>query len=90
MLSVRALEVAYGDFQVLWGVSLEVGAEEIVCLLGPNGAGKSTIMNAITGLVPRFAGSVAFQGRTLPRCRRMTWSGAALRTCSSGGGFSPR
>jgi branched-chain amino acid transport system ATP-binding protein len=65
MLSVRALEVAYGDFQVLWGVSLEVGAGEVVCLLGPNGAGKSTIMNAITGLVPRCAGSVAFEGQDL-------------------------
>lgn len=65
MLSVQALEVAYGDFQVLWGVSIEVGAEEVVCLLGPNGAGKSTILNAITGLVPRCAGSVTFQGQDL-------------------------
>jgi branched-chain amino acid transport system ATP-binding protein len=65
MLSVSALEVAYGDFQVLWGVSLEVGTGEVVCLLGPNGAGKSTVMNAITGLVPRRAGSIAFDGEDL-------------------------
>ncbi len=65
MLSVCALEVAYGDFQVLWGVSLEVGTGEVVCLLGPNGAGKSTVMNAITGLVPRRAGSIGFQGEDL-------------------------
>jgi branched-chain amino acid transport system ATP-binding protein len=65
MLSVRALEVAYGDFQVLWGVSLEIAAGEIVCLLGPNGAGKSTVMNAVTGLVPRRAGSIAFDGEDL-------------------------
>jgi branched-chain amino acid transport system ATP-binding protein len=62
---VQALQVAYGDFQVLWGISLEVGAGEVVCLLGPNGAGKSTIMNAITGLVPRRAGSVSFEGHDL-------------------------
>ena len=65
MLSVSALEVAYGDFQVLWGVSLAVGSGEVVCLLGPNGAGKSTVMNAITGLVPRRAGSICFQGEDL-------------------------
>lgn len=65
MLKVSALEVAYGDFQVLWGVSLEVGTGEVVCLLGPNGAGKSTVMNAITGLVPRRAGSIGFQGQDL-------------------------
>jgi branched-chain amino acid transport system ATP-binding protein len=65
VLSVADLEVAYGDFQVLWGVSLAVGTGEVVCLLGPNGAGKSTVMNAITALVPRRAGSVAFEGHDL-------------------------
>jgi branched-chain amino acid transport system ATP-binding protein len=65
VLSVADLEVAYGDFQVLWGVSLAVGTGEVVCLLGPNGAGKSTVMNAITALVPRRAGHVAFEGQDL-------------------------
>jgi len=65
VLRIEALEVVYGDFQVLWGVSLEVRAGEIVCLLGPNGAGKSTIMNATTALVPRRSGRVVFQGEDL-------------------------
>ena len=58
MLEIDGLEVSYGDFQVLWGVNLEVDDGEIVSLLGPNGAGKSTILNAITSLVPRQAGTV--------------------------------
>ncbi|MBI2562843.1 MAG: ABC transporter ATP-binding protein, partial [candidate division NC10 bacterium] len=33
MLRVQDLEVTYGDFQVLWGVSLEVHPGEVVCLL---------------------------------------------------------
>jgi branched-chain amino acid transport system ATP-binding protein len=65
ILRIEALEVVYGDFQVLWGVSLEVRAGEVVCLLGPNGAGKSTIMNATTALVPRRAGRVVFKGEDL-------------------------
>lgn len=65
MLEVRDIEVSYGDFQVLWGVSLDVGADEIVCVLGPNGAGKSTVMNAVTGLIARHAGSIRFDGRDL-------------------------
>jgi branched-chain amino acid transport system ATP-binding protein len=65
LLRIESLEVVYGDFQVLWGVSLEVGAGEVVCLLGPNGAGKSTIMNAVTALVPRRAGRVTFAGDDL-------------------------
>jgi branched-chain amino acid transport system ATP-binding protein len=65
MLDVRDLEVSYGDFQVLWGVSMSVAHGEIVCVLGPNGAGKSTVMNAVTGLIARRAGSVSFEGRDL-------------------------
>jgi branched-chain amino acid transport system ATP-binding protein len=65
VLRIEALEVVYVDFQVLWGVTLEVRAGEVVCLLGPNGAGKSTIMNATTALVPRCAGRVVFQGEDL-------------------------
>ena len=65
MLDVRGLEVTYGDFQVLWGVDMEVREGEMICLLGPNGAGKSSILNAITGLVQRNTGSVSFAGHDL-------------------------
>jgi branched-chain amino acid transport system ATP-binding protein len=67
MLEVRDLEVCYGDFQVLWGVSMSVAEGEIVCVLGPNGAGKSTVMNAVTGLIAPRAGAVSFDGRDLAR-----------------------
>jgi branched-chain amino acid transport system ATP-binding protein len=63
MLRVEGLSVAYGDFQVLWDVSLEVGAGEIVALLGPNGAGKSTLLNSVSGLVPAQAGRIQVDGR---------------------------
>jgi branched-chain amino acid transport system ATP-binding protein len=65
VLRIENLEVVYGDFQVLWGVSMEVLEREVVCLLGPNGAGKSTVMNATTALVPRRAGRVSFRGEDL-------------------------
>ncbi len=57
--------MTYGDFQVLWGVSLEVHPGEVVCLLGPNGAGKSTIINAVSGLVRPLAGRVEFCGERI-------------------------
>ena len=65
LLRIEELEVAYGDFQVLWGVSLSVREAEVVCLLGPNGAGKSTVMNATTGLVARNGGRIVFAGEDL-------------------------
>ncbi len=62
MLRVEELEVKYGDFQALWGVSLEVQEREVVCLLGPNGAGKSTLVSAVSGLVKPHRGRVEFCG----------------------------
>ena len=60
MLTVEALDVAYGDFQVLWQAELRVDAGEIVAVLGPNGAGKSTLMNTISGLLTPRAGRITF------------------------------
>jgi len=65
MLRVQNLEVKYGDYQALWGVSLEVRAGEVVCLLGPNGSGKSTLIVAVSGLVPAYAGEIEFNGERL-------------------------
>ncbi len=65
MLRVRDLEVTYGDYQALWGVSLEVREGEVVCLLGPNGAGKSTLVSAVSGLIQPLAGDIIFCGERL-------------------------
>src|SRR4029078_1781430 len=65
LLEVKDLEVAYGDYQVVWGVSLTVAAGESVALLGPNGSGKSTVVNAITGLIRSKAGDIRFQDKSL-------------------------
>ncbi len=65
LLEVKDLEVAYGDYQVVWGVSLTVAAGESVALLGPNGSGKSTVVNAITGLIRSKAGDIRFEDKSL-------------------------
>jgi branched-chain amino acid transport system ATP-binding protein len=62
MLSVESLDVAYGDYQVLWGAELRMAAGEIVAVLGPNGAGKSTLVNSISGLLRPRAGMITFEG----------------------------
>jgi len=64
-LAVEDLDVAYGEFQVLWEAELHVSAGEIVALLGPNGAGKSTLVNTISGLLHPRAGSITFEGRRI-------------------------
>ncbi|MEM0018219.1 MAG: ABC transporter ATP-binding protein [Candidatus Korarchaeum sp.] len=67
LLDVRDLEVAYGETQVLWGVSLSVEEGEITCLVGSNGAGKTTTLRAISGVVPLRAGSISFAGEEITR-----------------------
>jgi len=65
LLSVRALQVSYGDVQVLFGVDLDVSEGEIIALLGTNGAGKSTLLKAICGVSPASRGAVVFDGRDI-------------------------
>jgi branched-chain amino acid transport system ATP-binding protein len=62
MLEVEDIHTYYGLSHILFGVSLEAPAGEIVCLLGRNGAGKSTTMKSIMGLVPPRRGSIRFKG----------------------------
>ncbi|MFZ0611662.1 MAG: ABC transporter ATP-binding protein [Desulfobacterales bacterium] len=64
MLHVDGIHSYYGLSHILFGVSLEVAAGEIVCLLGRNGAGKSTTMKSIMGIVPPRRGRIEFKGVT--------------------------
>jgi branched-chain amino acid transport system ATP-binding protein len=56
------VDVAYGEVQVLWDVSLDVFKGEIVALVGANGAGKSTLLSTISGLLQPRSGTIEFGG----------------------------
>jgi len=62
LLEARGVVSGYGDAEILHGVDIDVGEEEIVTIIGPNGAGKSTLMKAIYGLIDCWAGRVTFDG----------------------------
>jgi len=67
LLRLTDVDVAYGEVQVLWGVSLEVRAGEIVALVGANGAGKSTLLSTISGLLSPRRGTIEFAGQRIER-----------------------
>ncbi|HZS82410.1 MAG TPA: ABC transporter ATP-binding protein [Stellaceae bacterium] len=65
MLSVRDLDLFYGDAQALDAVALEVGEGEIVAIIGANGAGKSSLIRTIAGIHRPARGSIRFAGREI-------------------------
>ena len=65
MLEIRDLETAYGRSQVLFGVSLDVPASQVVTLIGRNGMGKTTTIKSIMGITPPKAGEIRFAGKPL-------------------------
>ena len=67
LLAVEDLQAYYGDAHILQGVSLAVGAGEVVSLIGRNGAGKTTTLKSIMGLVPPRGGRITFDGRELTK-----------------------
>jgi branched-chain amino acid transport system ATP-binding protein len=65
ILTLDDVHTYYGKSHILHGVSLEVGAGEVVGLLGRNGVGKSTTLKTIMGLVRPAQGRVRFDGREI-------------------------
>lgn len=61
MISIKGLSAGYGFVNVLRGISLEVGAGEIVAVLGSNGVGKTTLNNTMSGLIVPTAGEIMFE-----------------------------
>jgi len=65
LLDVRNLDVYYGKIRALRGLSLSVGADQIVTLIGANGAGKTTTLKTISGILAATHGEVTFDGQSL-------------------------
>jgi branched-chain amino acid transport system ATP-binding protein len=67
LLRLDAVDTFYGPIHILQGLTLEVGAGELVCLLGGNASGKSTTLKTILGLVNPRNGSVHFAGEEVTK-----------------------
>ena len=89
LLSIRDLDVAYGQTQVLFGVDLDVREGEILALLGTNGAGKSTLLKAISGLNSASRGAVVFGGRDISGASPNRTAKAGIAQVPGGRGVFP-
>ena len=62
---MQNIQSGHGLSQVLFDVSLEIGAGEVVALLGRNGMGKSTLVRTIFGQLPLKVGHLSFGGENI-------------------------
>jgi len=67
VLEIRDLAVSFGPVQALSGVSLTVGAGEVVALAGENGAGKTTLVRCIGGDITPNSGDLRIVGVPVQR-----------------------
>jgi branched-chain amino acid transport system ATP-binding protein len=65
LLELDGIDTGYGRSQVLFGLSLFVGAGEMVTLMGRNGMGKTTTVRSIMGLTRAATGSIRFAGEEI-------------------------
>lgn len=70
-LSIRDLQKSYTPGKpVLQGITLDIGAREVLAIIGPSGTGKSTLIRCINRLVQPSAGEIWFQGKDLSKLSR--------------------
>ena len=80
LLEVTGLQAGYGAKQVVFDVSLNVGAGEIVGIVGHNGAGKTTTLNSIFGILRPRGGQIIYQGEDIAgrTCHKNKLAGMTL------------
>lgn len=89
LLSVKNLNVRYGNIHAVQGLDLQVNDGELVCLIGANGAGKSSTLNALAGLVPS-TGSVIYQGAEIVKLASHQRVAQGLALVPEGRGVFPK
>jgi phosphonate transport system ATP-binding protein len=67
VLEVKNLRAAYGERQILKGVSFSLQADDFFAIIGPSGAGKSTLIRCVNRLVEPSGGEVIFNGRDIAK-----------------------
>jgi phospholipid/cholesterol/gamma-HCH transport system ATP-binding protein len=72
-ISIRNLHVAYGEREILHGITFDVPAGETVVILGGSGSGKSTLLRTLVGLEPPTSGEIIVRGKDLQQLSASEW-----------------
>ena len=68
--TIKDMDLYYGDFQALKGITIDLPANQVTALIGPSGCGKSTFLkslNRMNDLVPgcRIDGQILLDGQDI-------------------------
>ncbi len=72
-ISIRNLHVAYGEREILHGITFDVPAGETVVILGGSGSGKSTLLRTLVGLEAPTTGEIIVRGKNLQKLSAEEW-----------------
>lgn len=84
LLALRNVSAGYGDFQVLFGVSLDILEGEIVALIGANGAGKTTLIRTVNRQLPLIRGEILYRGKSIAHAKPHEIIGLGVAQCIEG------
>lgn len=65
VLEVKDLSVSYHKLRVVFDVSIQISAGEVVVVVGRNGAGKTTLFRTICGFLKQDKGTILFKGEDI-------------------------
>ena len=89
LLKAEGLDGYYGHSQVLWGLSLNIEAGEVIAVVGSNGAGKTTLLRALSGLLPERSGKIEFIAQRIDQLPPHRIVGLGLSQIPEGAGIFP-
>ena len=63
IVSVCDLQKAFGEREILKGISFDIHRGDVICIIGPSGSGKSTLIRCVNFLEHPTGGHIEYRGK---------------------------
>ncbi len=90
ILSINKLDFAYGEAQILYGITLDIELGKVTCIMGRNGVGKTTLLRNIMGTLKPAAGSILLAGKEISQLPPYTRAKLGVNLVPQGREIFPR
>jgi urea transport system ATP-binding protein len=90
LLSINSLDFAYGEAQILYGITLDVEMGKVTCIMGRNGVGKTTLLRNIMGTLRPQAGRILLANKDISQLPPYTRAKLGVNLVPQGREIFPR